>query len=244
MKQRLSALIMMTVSVINLYAEGGPPMYTDGPGTPGDGNWEINTGVTGTLTSSNKRYELPIIDINYGLGKTIQLKVEANNIYHNENDLATNGIGNIKAGVKWRFYDHEGWMISTYPQLGYAPIKSHLEKGLAEYNTIMILPIEMTKRSGSIWATGEVGYILIDHQKERMKYGLIGGYDINKKLTVMAEIFGNQKLAGGDEMLLANIGMNCHFNDQIGLLVSIGKELKTTETERAIVFFSGIQVLF
>jgi hypothetical protein len=50
------------------HAQGGPPMITDDPGTPGDGHWEINIAATGRHASSFTEAELPLIDINYGLG--------------------------------------------------------------------------------------------------------------------------------------------------------------------------------
>lgn len=245
LKMRINLPIyILFFGFINIYAEGGAPMYTDGPGTPGDSNWEINTGITGTLTHIHKRYELPIIDINYGLGDTIQLKVETSNIHLETLDTRINGLGNLKAGIKWRFYDADDWMISIYPQFGYAPIKSHFNNGLAEYDTIIVLPIEITKHFGSFWTTGELGYIQINHQENRLKYGLIEGYDVNEKFTLMGEVFGDRQTNGNDETRLLNVGMTYRLSNQFGLLLSLGKELKSAESQKATVFYSGIQFLF
>ncbi|MDD2358532.1 MAG: hypothetical protein PHX13_11545 [Thiovulaceae bacterium] len=219
-------------------------MLTDGPGTPGNGHWEINTAITGEIKNDSKRYELPVIDINYGLGDTIQLKVETNNVYLDTEGQKTSGIANTLAGVKWRFYDHDGLMISIYPQLGFAPVESSFHKGLSEYNNIAILPLEITKQFGPLWITGEIGYEQIDHAVDRMKYGVICGYDVNEDLTLMTEIYSDQKWIGNDETRSLNFGLTYKLNNQFGLLCSLGKELKSPEQQHATLFYSGLQILF
>src|SRR6266567_3069276 len=59
-----------------VFAQGGPPMLTDDPGTLGYRRWEINTAVKLEKSISGKEFEAPLLDINYGLGKRIQLKLE------------------------------------------------------------------------------------------------------------------------------------------------------------------------
>ena len=59
------------------WALGGPPMVTDDPETPGDGNWEINIAAIRNHTHGETEVELPVADVNYGLGEHVQLKLEA-----------------------------------------------------------------------------------------------------------------------------------------------------------------------
>src|SRR5215204_4515509 len=58
------------------HAQGGPPLITDDPGTPGDGNWEVNLAVTYERLRDERVVEAPLLDVNYGVGKRLQLKVE------------------------------------------------------------------------------------------------------------------------------------------------------------------------
>src|ERR1700739_3251895 len=60
----------------SLKAQGGPPLLTNDPGTPGNGNWEINLGVMPVLRHDVNQYQLPQIDLNFGLGDRIQLTYE------------------------------------------------------------------------------------------------------------------------------------------------------------------------
>ena len=43
--RNLAFAIGMLAGVIELRGQGGPPMITDDPGTPGPGKWEINLAV-------------------------------------------------------------------------------------------------------------------------------------------------------------------------------------------------------
>src|SRR5438046_1585637 len=115
----LAALLAISASLACAEA-GSPPVKTDDPGTPGDGNWEINVISTFHRTPAEKYIEAPLFDINYGIGDRIQLKVEMPWVRQSTADGPTlKGAGNVLSGVKWRFYDagDEGLKVSTYPQV-------------------------------------------------------------------------------------------------------------------------------
>jgi len=56
--------------------QGGPPMVTDDPGTPGGGHWEINLAWTGEHSSGETTQDAPLLDLNYGVGDRLQVKYE------------------------------------------------------------------------------------------------------------------------------------------------------------------------
>jgi hypothetical protein len=55
---------------------GSPPMVSDDTGTPGNGNWEINVVLDGDISKDSNAFELPLMDVNYGVGDRFQLKYE------------------------------------------------------------------------------------------------------------------------------------------------------------------------
>src|SRR5947207_15936525 len=67
---------MLTLEVSNAFAQGGPPMITDDPDTPGPGFWEINVSAARDASREERRIERPRVDVNYGAGERIQLKFE------------------------------------------------------------------------------------------------------------------------------------------------------------------------
>jgi hypothetical protein len=96
------------LGVLPAFSQGGPPMQTDDPGTPGNNNWEINVAYTLQRTTAFDVYSVPIVDINYGVGPRIQLKYQVSYLSQSTNGgpLET-GLGKSLAGVKWRFYEND-----------------------------------------------------------------------------------------------------------------------------------------
>ena len=100
------------------FAQGGPPYYTNDPGTPGNHNWEINLGYMPFLYTNQSLIHTPDVDINYGLGDRIQFTFENAWLQVvNPSSTPQYGLGQDQLGVKWRFYDNEGsgFAISVFP---------------------------------------------------------------------------------------------------------------------------------
>src|ERR1700683_4984488 len=66
------------------HAQAGPPYLTNDPGTPGNGNWEINFGLMPTISRADSSYQVPQIDLNFGLGDRIQLTYEVPYVFHTD----------------------------------------------------------------------------------------------------------------------------------------------------------------
>src|SRR5436190_3455193 len=84
--------------------QGGPPMITDDPGTPGNGHFENNLAITFEHRPNEWLIDLPAIDLNYGVGEHIQLTLQtAYVILKRARHGAVGGSGSSEAAVKWRF---------------------------------------------------------------------------------------------------------------------------------------------
>ena len=59
-----------------VFGQGGPPMITDDPGTPGNCKWENNFAIAFEHRSGESAYDVPAIDLNYGVGNHIQLTLQ------------------------------------------------------------------------------------------------------------------------------------------------------------------------
>src|ERR1700690_1460743 len=139
-------------------AFAGPPLLTDDPDTPGDNHWEINIAFTLDKRNAEATYEVPIVDLNYGVGDNIQLKYEVPWLVHYEKGAGTQcGVGNSLVGVKWRFLDEgkNGVDMSVYPQLEFNPLTSSVGRGLVAEGTSLLLPVEVSKKFGPVLVDGE-----------------------------------------------------------------------------------------
>ena len=68
---------MLVASVeLTAFGQGGPPMITDDPGTPGNGKWEDNLAIIFAHRPNETSIALPEIDLNYGVGEHIQLTLQ------------------------------------------------------------------------------------------------------------------------------------------------------------------------
>src|ERR1700678_4641864 len=130
---QLLLLLASTLGCPAAFAQGGPPYYTNDPGTPGNHYWEINLGYMPFLYNTQSITHTPDVDINFGLGDRIQLTFE-NAWLRVDNPLGNPqyGLGQDQLGFKWRFYDNpdSGLAISVFPQLTLNNPDSCVKRGI------------------------------------------------------------------------------------------------------------------
>jgi len=169
------ALLLFNVAA-TARAQGGPPMLTDDPGTPGRGMWEVNFLSTMNHSSEGWTFDAPNVDLNYGLGNHIQLKFETPWVITKEKGKAArSGLGNSMVGVKWRFLDEEtnNVNMSIYPQLEFNSPTRSVERGLAEKGVRLFLPVEVSRKVGPLELDGEIGYRIVAGGHNEWEYGFV-----------------------------------------------------------------------
>src|SRR5712692_1107406 len=104
----LGLFIVSALAPATARAQGGPPLITDDPDTPGPGYWEINIAALMEKTRAQRHVEVPRVDLNYGVGRRIQVKFEMPwVVLQDEEQRTETGAGNATVGVKWRFVGQE-----------------------------------------------------------------------------------------------------------------------------------------
>ena len=177
---RLALALLISIQPILAVAQGGPPMVTDDPGTPGDKHWEIN--IAGLLDSNADQnlLQFPYFDINYGLGERLQLKIETGwVVLRGDGPQTKNGADTVLVGVKWRFLDedHAGIAISTYPQIQFHHFFSSNDPELTEPGNQYILPVEFTKTFGNWEINPELGYLYGTVVSSDLFYGVVFAFE-------------------------------------------------------------------
>jgi hypothetical protein len=195
---------LLSMGPIFAWAQGGPPLLTDDPGTPGNNNWEINVAYTQDRRADGNTYDVPILDMNYGVGDRIQLKFQIPYLFSSSNGgHLAGGLGNSLAGVKWRFYQNErkGWNVSAYPQLELNNPTDSLRRGLVDRGPNFLLPVEITKTLGPLELNLEAGYWFSQHLSDGHILGFAVGHQATKKLEVLSEVydFGEVGAANRDD---------------------------------------------
>ena len=191
------------------HAQAGPPFLTNDPGTPGAANWEINVGSMQTVVRGGASYQVPQIDLNFGVGDRIQLTYEVPYVLQADSGRATqSGWGNGFPGIKWRFLDQgkDGWQMSVFPQLETGVSQSAQDRGIGGPGPRYLLPVEVTKKIGLFDVDFEAGYYLPGHGPKERILGLVAGRSVSDSLELDAEIYDDRVYDAGPHSTSLDLG--------------------------------------
>jgi hypothetical protein len=240
-------LLLLAAAAGRAGAQGGPPLVTDDPGTPGPGHWEVNFAVTYEGTDHERPYELPLLDVNYGWGERVQLKFEVPYVVVDEegND-PTSGLGNVLLGAKWRLLDEDeqGIAASVYPQVELNASGASARRGVVEEGTTVLVPIELGRSFGRLDAAAEVGYQFVQYQEDQWVAGLAASYHLSKRLELAAELraVSDQDFQQND--VFFNVGARWEFAEGRMLLASLGRSLRDLPDSANLMVYLGVRFNF
>lgn len=242
------AFAIWTLAARDARAQGGPPMITDDPGTPGNGKFEINFATAFERRPQEFSVDVPAIDVNYGLGDHIQLTLQTAPVLLKRSDHgAIGGMGGTEAALKWRFLDEEtnGFSVSTFPRIMFNVQQSSVRRGLAEDGTRVQLPFQVAKKFGKIALDFEWGALASTVGRSQWLYGVVGGVDLTKSTTVMAELHGTSRISFDRDVLTVNFGIRQKLTDHAILIASLGHEVRTpADQPLAFIGYCGVQLLY
>jgi hypothetical protein len=222
-------------------------MITDDPGTPGNRKWEINLALTFEDRPGESSLDAPAIDLNYGVGEHIQLTLQTAPVLLKRSDQGLiGGLGSVEAAIKWRFLDEEanGIDMSVFPRIIFNLTQSSVDRGLADDGTRFQLPIQVAKKFGP-WLTDlEFGPLVSTVGRSEWLYGIVGGLELGKATTIMAELHGESRSNFTDDVLTLNFGLRQELSETRILILSVGHDLRSADQARALIGYFGLQLLF
>jgi hypothetical protein len=228
-----------------LRAQGGPPLETDDPGTPGEGRVELNIALEAERERDGTGYDAPRVDFNYGAGARVQLKAEVPwRIAAAPSQPTRTGFGNVILGVKWRFveWDSGRVAVSMYPQVTLAGSRGTVANGLADSGYAVLLPVEVAWPLGPVDLDAELGYRQA-HGGSELMYGLVVAHQALPSLELLGECNG----AGGIDFtgvgLLCGIGVQWELRPLLGVLGALEKGVAGAPDSRpALRVYTGAQL--
>jgi hypothetical protein len=229
-------------------AQGGPPMITDDPGTPGDKKWEINLAVAFEHRPGETAADFPAIDLNYGVGEHIQLTLQTAPVFLKRRGHGLiGGLGGSEAAVKWRFLDQQkngdGFDMSMFPRVIFNVVHSSPRRGLSQEGTRFQIPFQMSKAFGPWHANFEFGPHVSSVGRSEWLSGIVAGLDVSKRTLLMAELHGTSRMNFTRDVLTVNVGVHHEFSETRILIVSLGREIRSPDPLATIGYF-GMQLLF
>jgi hypothetical protein len=231
-------------------AQGGPPLLTTDAGTPGATNWEINIAAMPIFTRDQHIYQVPQLDINYGVGPRLQLTLEIPFVVATAPGRpVASGWSNALPGVKWRFIDNKrGWNVSTFPQLATGGASGDVRSGIATSGTRILLPIEVQRNFGPLELNVEAGYYVPFHEAnqghdERI-LGLAIGHQFTKKLEVIGETYDDSVMGVPPHDTTWDAGARYEFHRGLIWLAMAGRSFSAASSgQPTFLGYFGIQIL-
>jgi hypothetical protein len=229
------------------FGQGGPPMITDDPGTPGSGKWENNLAIAFEHRAGETAYDVPAIDLNYGVGDHIQLTLQtAPVILKRSGHGLIGGLGGTETAVKWRFFDEarNGFDMSMFPRVIFNVTHSSVRRGLAANGTRFQIPIQAAKTFGRLHVDAEFGPRANTVGRSEWLYGVVCGFDLAKPTMLMAELHDESRMNFSRDVLTLNFGLRHEFTENYILIVSMGHELRSPDQPTALIGYFGMQFVY
>lgn len=237
---------MLVAAAEGAVAQGGPPLVTDDPETPGDGHWEVNLATIASHTSGRWEVAAPDADINYGWGEHTQLKLDVPWTFVHETDQGwKSGLGAANMGVKWRFVDIEdaGFSMSVYPQYSWNWDSSSVRRGISTVGRQVFLPMEASTVVGDFALATEVGRNIVQYGTNQWVAGIVAEHSCGaEELECVAEV--HQTWATHDSQTLLNVGIHWKLSESVVLLAAVGREFGThSDDQQKLLVYFGFQLL-
>ncbi len=232
---------------VSARAQGGPPMITDDTETVPRGHWEINLGFTVERGFDGRLFQLPLMDVNYGLGERLQLKVEIPwLVLHQNGQRGINGLGNTNIGVRYRFRDEKEnhpVALSIYPQFEFNNPTSSRRRGLVDRGPEFLMPLQWQTQVGKFGVNGDVGY-RFKRGPDELFTGVVIGREFKASIELLAEIHvEGERLHLSESEFVYNLGSRIKLAEHANLLLSAGKSIRRNHDPRFI-GYAGLQINF
>ena len=228
------------------FAQGGPPLLTDDPGTVEKGKWELNMAWIYRRLPGATEIELPHFDASHGISDRAHFKIEVPWVFASGGGPGVNGDGGGSTGIKYRFIDAKGFRpaISTYPQIGFQLSSRSVKNGLAEPGTSLLLPIEIQWDLDRFSVNVDSGYIV----QRGANPSWLAGVAIGRKVGVceyLAELHGEGVFASGESNWIAQLGYRQTLSEASTLIFAFGKTIASNKSDSLIWnSYLGIQFHF
>lgn len=216
----VSVLILLVPGFAGpVLAQGGPPLLTDDPFTPRAWHWEINSALSVEHASGMSATEMPALDLNYGWGPRLQLKVEGPYRWVASEDGHHHGAGNALAGAKYRFADAwNGWALSTYPQVEVPMSGRRAALVGGDSAWAFFLPVEAAHSRGNLEFDTEVGYWFGPPELREATYGVVLGWTATRKLELLSECNAHGIRPFHPAELVCGLGARQDLTEHVGLM--------------------------
>ena len=230
-------------------AVAGVPYTTDDPGTPAQGDFEINVVSQYIAWHGEAAGTLSSLEVNYGITDRFQSHIYIPVGFDRPAAAAASfGVGDAELGFKYRFIDGDelgGWQVGVAPSLEIPPAR--LSRQFESSKIDASLPLLVAKQWGQWTAFGEAAYAINpgSHNRDWEFTGIAIAYDINSKITVGGELlYTTAAVDGGKNGAGFNLTGTYNINQTYHLLLAVGRNITNAAVLNQFTVLAGIQITF
>ena len=258
---RLLFVLLVILSALSSYAETSlkfkdfsapqsPPLVVDDPGTPGPNIWEINFSLQSETSSSEKVFRWPLLDMTYGIGKTIQLKYEVPWTFtKDKSSKGLNGFANSQIGIKYNFLNVEDVSLAIYPQQEFSTPNVFLyENSLKASGVVTTLPLLASFQIGSLTLCVNTGENFVSNASASEENGFFSGVGLGGPLTqswsLMGDLWKEWFSGSGNRSSRFDIGAIHQIDKNTMVYFSGGHSLEVKNSDHSTLFGTvGVKIL-
>lgn len=225
-------------------AFAGPPLTIDDPGILKPGQWEIIGAATGATSQAVDVYELPLLDVSYGLTANTQLSMSLPYVFANTVDEPSHRHpSNLAVGFKWRFLNQNKLQVAFAPAYAFGIRASAARRGIGDDDGILFLPVNFQYVVGHWTVNGEFGYASVINNADALAYGAAFGHPVGQRTQIMLEVYGGSETDFANDNMNYHIGLDIQLKPRLHWLMSAGSGLWSRDGEQELDFdfFVGIQ---
>ena len=208
-------------------------MLSDDPFVPNLGQFEVN--IAGGVESRDKTVvTAPIVDLNYGLIKNVQITFATGYI----NSTTQNDWDAFELAFKWNFYSDDVFAMAINPKYLVYPTNSIFNEGDV-YEVSFPMNINLNATLNLVLSPA---YIAPINDNNHFEFGSYLQYT-KENHSLYTEIFVEEAKEFATIFTLVNFGYLWQFHPHIAFMLSLGKEIKSSEKE-AFISYSGLQFIY
>lgn len=224
----------------SLHAQGGPPLVLTDPGTPGPGNWEINLLTSLERSDVKDEWQIPLLDINYGVGDRWQLTASIPYVISDEKGIGVRrAFDGIAMGVKYRFVDNPdatGSNFALFPQVFFAFGD--------EKSTKWTLPLEWHREWSHFGLSAEFGHIWVNRESDGWEGGMAAALLLDPVSLLVEGHTGVREAPFDLRGPMITLGFTWEWSKIVSLFASFGKSLHNNEEATTSWLLVGYQFRF
>jgi hypothetical protein len=230
-----------------------PPLDVDDPGTPGCNKWEVNFTVDGDVTHEQRSWEVPLLDINYGIGDNLQIAYEIPSVMTLSSEGQANAVGRSKAGLKFQFYgDEESTLqVALYPQMEFTTQSASTE----DEGTVTSIPVLISRTvgktsRGDVNLSANMAYKVSSnpHIANAMSASVGLGLPLVRTTSLLGDVVAEQGLYNDNDgtrsqLIKVDLGVIGPINKSFLAYGSVGKSLAASDGLDHTYVLAGLRLL-